>query len=597
MTPSRRRLWPALIALLFVVSAASGVAAASVSGERHPAAASESATLVFGGPRHELEAGPGQVVRGETALPAGTPVDVYVQSTDDESPRFIRSEEAVVAADGTFRATFDLSSVAGGRGITVSVHGSGGELASETGATVECADACANPDPASPSATIDAEDENVTLSAGPGRTVRGTTNLTPGTTLSVRLVGTGDRSFVYEQSAVVGADGRFRGTFDLSSVPAPQPATVTVTQNGTQLTSRSGTIRPCQSACSPPPTESTDSGETERNETLYDDLNTVEATQGEIARIELTFEPETSTLTIGGPTVSYALNLSVTDGNDDDTVTVLFATDRVGHGDDAVSVANDSDGVSVIDERVDGDRDVLDEGEYPLRQSVGPLTQQRDDDSNTFLVETGELKLQDAPVDGDSGEEVVSSAGFEHQRSNGSDLGPKPVRVRMNETTRIPVKTDESKAVTVIVGAYDSPYTLTAVVADGNGDERVDLVFDSTTASEDHEEAPVSTVNDSDSVVVTYENGSLAPATYQVLLYRRAGLPAETEWRTSHSGAGEIFGRGEFIVTEGDSTPDLETQSPSSSTDGLPVLSIGILALSGVLATLGIGLVTGVFRR
>jgi len=596
-----RRLAVTAMGLLLVTSLLSGVGSAALTSEDAPADASEtagSAQFVFEGDELSLEAGPGQVVRGETDLPAGTTLTVRVVRTAD-SPQFILTDEVVVGPDGTFRATFDMRDVPVGATANVSVLRAGTALASTTARTVECTDACAAPDPETPTASLDRHGANATLEAGPGRTVAGETNLPPGTDLSVLLNRTdgGAPEFRYARSATVGDDGRFRAPFNLSDAPVGASFEVTVLHDESDVTHATGTVTPCQTRCETPPASESRSGETtDRNYTEFDDLNTLRTTQGEVARIELTFESENATLTIGGPTVSYALDLSVRDGDDDDRVVVRFETDEIGHGAEAVSVADPDDSVSVIDERVDGDRDVLDEGEYPLTRSNGPLSTAPNGNASTFVVEHGVLLVRDAPLDEDGNESVVEDAGLPKQTVDGEYEGPDPVRVRMNETTRIPIRTDEAKAVTAVVGAFDSPYTLSAVVEDGNGDERVVLLLDTTAAREGDERPAVTTAAEADSVAVTYENGSMGPATYQVHLYRRAGMPESTDWNDSHSHAGEVFDHGQLIVSESNSTPTLDTSSSRQVGSGsdLPTTSLGALAVGGLLASVGIAFLAGV---
>ena len=591
------RLHVAVMGVLLVTSVASGVGSAALADAHSPSNAStpETTQFVFEGAELTLEAGPGQVVRGDTDLPAGTRVDVRVTRTSD-SPRFILTDEAVVGPDGTFRATFDLRDAPVGTTANVSVHRAGTALASTTARTVECTDACAAPDPETPTASLGL-DGNATLEAGPGRTVTGETNLPPGTDLSVRMQRTDDGApdFIYSRQTTVGDDGRFRAPFNLTGATGASVA-VTVRHDGSEVRNATGTVVECQRRCETPPASESGDETADRNYTQFDDLNAPSVTQGEVARIELTFESENATLTVGGPTVSYALNLSVRDGDDDDRVVVLFATDSIGHGDDAVSVVDDDDSVSVIDERVDGDRDVLDEGEYPLTRSNGPLSTTPNDNASTFVVEHGVFVVDDAPIDESGNESVVERAGLPEKWVDGDYEGDDPVRVRMNGTTRIPIRTDESKAVTLTVGVYDSPYTLSAVVRDGNGDERVDLVLD-TAAARDGSEAPaVTTAAADDEVVVTYENGSMAPATYEMAVYRRAGMPDSTDWNSSHSHAGDVFGHGQLIVSESNSTPTLATSEASRTGSGFPTTSLGALAVGGVVASVGIAFLAGVLE-
>jgi len=494
-----------------------------------------------------------------------------------------------------------MADVPVGADVDVSVTRAGTELVSATARTVECTEACAAPDPETPAATLSLGGATGSLEAGPGRVVTGETNLPPGAELTVRMQRTDDGSpdFIFSETATVGEDGRFRTLFNLTDVSGAE-VHATVTHEGSEVANASGAVAPCQTRCEMPPESESASGESaDRNYTRFDDLSGPNVSQGDVARFELTFESEEATLTVGGPTVSYALNLSVRDGDGDDRVVVLFATDSVGHGDDAVTVVDDDDSVSVIDERVDGDRDVLDEGHYPIRRSNGPLSTTPTDNASTFVVEHGVFVVRDAPMDEHGDEPVVEEPGLPRQMTDEGYEEAKPIRVRMNETVEVPIRTDESKAVTAIFGAYDSPYTLSTVVADGNGDERVTLVLDTTAAHEGSQTPAVTTAAEDDSVVVTYQNGSMAPATYEVTLYRRPGMPDSTDWNDSHSHAGDVFGHGKLVVSESNSTPTLDPsptqQSERTSGSELPT-SLGVLALGGVVASVGLAFLTGVLE-
>ncbi|MFB6155045.1 MAG: BGTF surface domain-containing protein [Haloferacaceae archaeon] len=595
-----RRRWPTAVdgvRLLLVLSLVSGAGATALAAPSADASAAvDSAQFVFEGDGLELEAGPGQVVDGKTDLTPGTRLSVHITKTSG-SPRFILSDEATVAPDGTVRTTFDLADVSVGATVNVSVHHAGTELASTTATVGECTDSCAAPDPATPSVSL----SNGTLRAGPGQMVDGETNLPPGTDLSVRVQRLDDDApdFIYTRTVSVGEGGRFRAPFNLTDA-AGATVGVSVHHDSSQLANATRSVVACQTGCEMPPASADrDASGLPENETLYDDLNAPTVTQGGVARIELTFEPENATLTIGGPTVSYALNLSVRDGDDDDRVVVLFATDAIGHGDAAVTTLDDDDSVSVIDERVDGDRAVLDEGEYPIQRSNGPLSTTPDENATTFVVEHGTFLVRDAPIDERGDEPVVERAGLPEKWVDGEYEGDEPVRVRMNETARIPIRTDESKAVTLIVGGPGAtPYTLSAVVRDGNGDERVVLLLDTAAADDGGETLPVRTAADDDEVAVTYQNGSMAPATYEMHLYRRAGMPEASDWNDSYSNAGDVFDHGRLIVSESNETPTMAgtRATDTSQSAALPTASLGALALGGVLASAGLAFLTGVIE-
>lgn len=595
---------PALVFVLVVAAVPSTVGAVATAGAHTHAMdrpAGATATIDTDGGALRLQAGPGQAVSGRTSLPAGAEVSVRIHSTGDTQPAFIRSADAAVAPNGSFRAVFDLSSVEAGASIEASVAHNGTVLARTSGRILQCESACAAAPPETPNATVNSPSPDGALEAGPGRFVTGTTNLRPGTALTVRIEGTGSTAFFHQASTVVDETGTFRAGYDLTQVPAPTTGRVSVRYNGTVIASQSIEIAACDDECDPPePPERGSNSSTlrQRNQTLYDDLSTVTVGQGSVARIELTLEPRTSTLTIGGPNLSYALNLSVVDGNDDDRVVVLFETAAIGRGDAAVSVADDRDRVSVIDERVDGDRSVLDEGVYPLVQSVGPLSTERDDNATTFLVERGRLAVADTPIDGDGNESVVEAPGLVTQNTSDEHVEPDPIQATIGQPTRMTVRTDEANAMIVHIGPYNSVYTLTAVVRDGDGDERVGLVFNTDVAAGTRDGDALVATSSEDSVVVTYENGTLAADTYRIVLSRTDGLPEEEDrdWETATDETGRIVESTGLAVAEGVQTP---TQRGDGSSDrgGAPIGSLGALAAAGLLATVGIGLVTGTIKR
>lgn len=583
------RLLMGLVVALSVVSGLGLGTAGAATGDGAAASAtslpSDGTHLIYEGDTLTLDAGPGQVVHGETDLPAGTELTVLAESSGG-STRFIMASEATVTKNGTFRTTFDLADTPAGQSMTVSVSHNGSTLASARGTVTECTDDCAAPTPDAPSASI-AQAPDVTLGAGPGRPISGTTDLPPGAAVTVR-VGATDGNVSASHTVTVGDDGRYQAVFDLSSVPADTPVNVTVVHDGSRLARASGTVVACEAECTPPSPPESDEEAKERNESQYDDLNTVDVTQGETARIELTFEPENVTLTIGGPQWSYALNASVRDGNDDDRAVVLFDTGKIGQGDAAVSTANASDSVSVIDERAGG-RSVLDEGEYLLVQSVGPTTQLPDDNPETFIVERGTLSVADAPMDESGDESPVAEFGWPQIERNGTFDKQKVVRVRTDQTARIPITTDETRTATLTVGHTAGPYFLAATVRDGTGDERVVVVFNASAARENSSTPPLTAADEGDHVSVTYQNGTLSPGEYDTDLY--LGRINVTD--SDDSGKTQVvFGMGgQIIVAEENATPTMAPDTTDSSNGS--VTSLGVLGLGGLLGALGIAFLVG----
>lgn len=586
------RLGAVTLALLLTTSLFAGVGAAvtgSDTGQASSQLAAESTQLIYSGEALTLQAGPGQVVRGKTDLPAGTDLSIRIRNAGG-SLNFFKVSSATVAKDGTFSATFDLSDVPAGTPVNVTVVANGSTLVSARGEVRTCTDACATPTPSNPSATIDGSENGITLAAGPGRYVAGSTNLPPGAELTIRILERGDTAAgkLASRIVTVGGNQTFRAVFNFSGVAPTTPVKVLVVHNGSRIASGNATIVACEVECQPPQTSSDedDRSTQERNESEYEDLHTQKTTQGETARIELTFEPDTVTLTIGGPDATYALNASVRDGNGDDRVVILFATDKIGQP-AVVSTANESDSVSIIDERTDGDRSVLDEGWYPIIQSVGPLTKQPDDNPESFLVERGRLVVSDTAADAPEDAPTVETFGWPQRFEDGERVGWKPVYVRMNQSTRIPINTDELKTTTLVI--YSQEFQLWAVINDGTGDERVDVEFNAVTAGSD-DEPMVSAAAEGDSVSILRVNGTLSPGKYHTLLYLGRVDPAVDGGPDTNM----IFGTGQLIVSEMNQTPTLQDQpaSPSTPLDRtLPLL--GLLGVGGLFGALGIAFLVG----
>ncbi|RDI72411.1 BGTF surface domain-containing protein [Halopelagius longus] len=108
------------------------------------AAADDSVTLVYEGDALTLEAGPGQVVSGETTLPPGSVLNVRMRSTGDTEPAFLKTVEATVTEHGTFEARFDLSDVSENGSVAVTVVHDGERLAEAEGELAPCDGDCAD---------------------------------------------------------------------------------------------------------------------------------------------------------------------------------------------------------------------------------------------------------------------------------------------------------------------------------------------------------------------------------------------------------------------------------------------------------------------
>lgn len=102
--------------------------------------------------------------------------------------------------------------------------------------------------PASPPAdtTFVHEGDSLTVNATAGAVVAGTTDLPPGTEVSVRLQSTdSDSPFLLTDSATVDRDGHFRTVVDLSAVSPGSEFAAVVHYNGTTVAETTGTVVAC----------------------------------------------------------------------------------------------------------------------------------------------------------------------------------------------------------------------------------------------------------------------------------------------------------------------------------------------------------------
>ena len=87
-----------------------------------------------------LEAAPGRLVNGETALPAGTDLTIRMRSVQGRA--FLRSTTAEVGAFGTFQGRFDLDGVPPGTTFVLTVRGPNGTVETVPGRIVPCESDC-----------------------------------------------------------------------------------------------------------------------------------------------------------------------------------------------------------------------------------------------------------------------------------------------------------------------------------------------------------------------------------------------------------------------------------------------------------------------
>ncbi|WP_255150010.1 BGTF surface domain-containing protein [Halorarius halobius] len=180
----------------------------------------------------QVRAASEQVVRGETSLEPGTTVTVRLRSAGSDHP-FLLSEDATVAEDGTFRATFNLSETDAGQTFDAAAIHDGETLARSNGTITEAP---------SETASLEYEGDAVTLRSATGQTVSGTTSLDAGQHVAVRMHGSGESPFLKSQSATVTDDGTFSVAYNMSGVDEGSQFRVVVVHDGERLTYAPGEV-------------------------------------------------------------------------------------------------------------------------------------------------------------------------------------------------------------------------------------------------------------------------------------------------------------------------------------------------------------------
>lgn len=86
-----------------------------------------------------------------------------------------------------------------------------------------------------PNASIDGAESTITLHPEAGQAITGTTELSAGRNVTVRLRSSGESPFIKSQTVAVADDGTFTARFDLSGISTPANATATVVADGEQI--------------------------------------------------------------------------------------------------------------------------------------------------------------------------------------------------------------------------------------------------------------------------------------------------------------------------------------------------------------------------
>jgi uncharacterized lipoprotein YbaY len=517
---------------------------------------------------------PQQVITGETTLDPGTEIAVEIVSRDSSSP-FVYKRDAKVQSNGTFAAQFDMSRVSANTSYKLSAYDDGDKLYERNGTVEECesncTDATAAAEPgvaAKQQATV--SEDSFPLYPYPQQVITGETTLESGTEMTVRLVSEDASSpFLKQREVRVQPNGTFVAQFDMSKVPANTSYELSAHADGDTLFERIGTVEQCDSNCTDPVPDIKTPTETDSDEKV------VTVSQGGTAEIPVSMtDGRNKTLSVGSEAVNYQINATVTDGDDDGEVLVLFDTAAAGTDAETLSVADDGDSLTVTTTEPTLSS-TLDPAAYTYRVFDSRET----DDTpttGTLLIEANETANEEFEV------EETAEFGFEESVS----------RVQQGDTGRIPIVLTTADAATISIGSPASNYEINATVRDGNDDDRVVLLFDTTAAG--HDEPTLETAADADAVAV--ESGSevaldsqLAAGSYELSLYRGTDVASQPD------------AIGTLMITDGtNSTADASSDGVDSVTGETPAaqqsqdaglgISAGALVVGAILAIAGVGI-------
>jgi hypothetical protein len=349
-----------------------------------------------------VAAGPSQRIAGTAEVRAGTRVSVRVRSVGDTSPAFIKVREAVVREDGTWGVAMNFSEQSVGSTFDVTAVLADSDVrASATGTVVACEGNCSDGAPAPtptpvptetpadadgdgadrtpvapPDVSVDREGGTLTVAAGPGQLVTGTSDAAAGTALSVRLTSAGDTrpQFLKTARAVVRDDGTWGTTFNFSRQSAGDtfeldvvvPTAAGVDVDGRVVTQVDGRVVACEGDCSdgapratPTPSPTPTAAPAADGDAGFEtSIPTV--SRGRTAALAVRFgDADALTVVLGGQEAGYELVATVRDGNGDGRTTLYVDTAAAGR-DGATATVAEGDRVTVrsevaLDARLDAD--------------------------------------------------------------------------------------------------------------------------------------------------------------------------------------------------------------------------------------------------
>ena len=348
-----------------------------------------------------------QVLTGTTTLPPGTELTVRLRSSNVSRP-FLRQQTAYVGEDGTFAAVFDMSPTGANASYDLTVLRNGTELLERTETIAPCPDNCTDAVPERPGRPAGA----VSVAQGDVATIP---VQMPDEGPVVLSLGGLSVNYLVNASLVDGdADGEVRVRFDTAAAgtdgatlsAADGDDTLTITDAEPNLSS---TIDPASyeyrvfhggdTGGAP------DAGGTlpiEANARAGGDYgvsdhagralpgSVVTTRQGETAAINVTLA-DAATVSLGGPETGYQINATVSDGDGDGRVTLLFDTAAAGRSGTTLTTADPADTVTVVSGS-EVDRDTyIDAASYDLRLYRG-------DDVDGQAVDIGVVDLRSGNV-------------------------------------------------------------------------------------------------------------------------------------------------------------------------------------------------------
>jgi hypothetical protein len=347
-----------------------------------------------------LDAGPQQVIVGQTSLAQGSELTVRLQSS--EPVPYLRQSTAYVGRNGTFAVVFDMDTAEANSSFDLTVLHDGTTLLERNGTVATCEGNCTDTVPDIPGTP----DTVVTVERGAVATVPVSTDDNDSARFSL-----GDPAGSYLVNATLSdgnGDGEVRVRVD-TAVPDPNEATLSVVDAADSITlTREEPTRTAPVETGDYDFRVSSDGATvetgllvvEANESAEYEVDDADSTfersiytarQGNIAAIAVTLgDADTATLSLGGPENGYQINATLSDGDGDDTVTVLFDTAAAGRSGETLQAAGGDTVTPVEGSEVERDT-YIDAGDYDLALYQGSAVTDNPADVATLSVDDGNV--------------------------------------------------------------------------------------------------------------------------------------------------------------------------------------------------------------